>query len=87
MNFDNKIKRQLQNHLVMQGVISNQTVWHAQTGGRTNKVWLLVGEEDLICKLYLETKTNPLFNNTPKAEYECLLLLNGSGIAPKPYKY
>ena len=45
----------------MQGVISNQTVWHAQTGGRTNKVWRLIGEEDLICKLYLETKTNPLF--------------------------
>ena len=87
MNIDNKIKSQLQNYLVMQGVISNQTVWHAQTGGRTNKVWLLVGEEDLICKLYLETKTNPLFNNTPKAEYQCLLSLNGSGIAPNPYKY
>ena len=51
----------------MQGVLSNQTVWHAQTGGRTNKVWRLIGEEDLICKLYLETKTNPLFNNTPEA--------------------
>jgi len=87
MNFNNKIKNQLQNYLVMQGVISNQTLWHAQTGGRTNKVWRLVGEEDLICKLYVETKTNPLFNNTPDAEYACLLLLNGSGIAPKPYKY
>jgi len=86
MNFDNKIKSQLQNYLIMQGVMSNQTVWHAQTGGRTNKVWRLIGEEDLICKLYLETKTNPLFNNTPKAEYECLISLNGSGIAPKPYK-
>ena len=87
MNFDNKLKNQLQNYLVMQGVISHQTIWHAQTGGRTNKVWRIIGEEDLICKLYLETKTNPLFNNIPKAEYECLLLLNGSGIAPKPYKY
>jgi len=71
----------------MQKVISNQTVWYAQTGGRTNKVWRLVGEEDLICKLYLETKSNPLFNNTPEAEYKCLLWLDGSGIAPKPYKY
>jgi thiamine kinase-like enzyme len=71
----------------MQRVIPNKTVWHTQTGGRTNKVWRLVGEKDLICKLYLETKTNPLFNNTPEAEYECLLLLNGSGIAPNPYKY
>ena len=50
MDFDNKIKSQLQNYLVMRGVISNQTVWHAQTGGRTNLVWRLVGEKDLICK-------------------------------------
>jgi thiamine kinase len=87
MNFDDQIKNQLNNYLCMQRVISNQTVWHTQTGGRTNKVWRLLGEEDLICKLYLDTQTNPLFNNTPKAEYECLLLLNGSGIAPNPYKY
>ena len=87
MNFDHEIKNQIQNYLLMQGILSNQTVWHDQTGGQTNKVWRLKGEKDLICKLYLETKTNPLFNNIPKAEYECLLLLNGSGIAPKPYKY
>jgi thiamine kinase len=87
MNSDNKIKNQLQNYLFMQGVISNQTVWYAQTGGRTNKVWRLDGEKDLICKLYLETKSNPLFNNTPEAEYRCLLELDGSNIAPKPYKY
>ena len=87
MNFDNQIKNQLRNYLSMQGVISNQTVWHAQIGGQTNKVWRLVGEQDLICKMYLDTQTNPLFNNTPKAEYECLLLLNGSRIAPNPYKY
>jgi hypothetical protein len=42
---------------------------------------------DLICKLYLETKTNPLFNNTPEEEYRCLLWLDGSNIAPKPYKF
>jgi thiamine kinase len=87
MNFDKKIKNQLQNYLVTLGVISNQTVWHVQTGGRTNKVWRLLCEEDLICKLYLETKTNPLFNNTPDSEYACLLWLEGSDIAPKPYKY
>jgi thiamine kinase-like enzyme len=71
----------------MQRVISNQTVWHAQTGGQTNKVWRLIGEEDLICKLYLETGNNPLFNNTPEEEYRCLLWLEGSNIAPKPYKF
>jgi thiamine kinase-like enzyme len=87
MNVDNQIKSKLQNYLLLQGVISSQTVWYAQTGGRTNKVWRLVGEKDLICKLYLETKTNPLFKNTPEAEYRCLLWLDGSGIAPKPYKY
>ena len=87
MNFDNKTKSQLQNYLIKQGVLSNQTTWHAQTGGRTNKVWRLQGEEDLICKLYLETGNNPLFNNTPEAEYMCLLWLDGSDIAPKPYKY
>jgi thiamine kinase len=87
MNFDNKIEVQLQSYLYMQGVISNQTVWHAQSGGRTNEVWRLVGEEDLICKLYAETKTNPLFNNTPEEEYRCLVWLEGSNIAPNPYKY
>ena len=87
MIFNDNIKSQLQKYLIMHGVISNQSVWHAQTGGQTNKVWRLVGEQDLICKLYLETKTNPLFNNMPAVEYECLIWLDGSGIAPKPYKY
>ena len=87
MNFDNEIKIKLQNYFFKQGILPNQIVWHAQIGGRTNKVWRLTGEKDLICKLYLETKTNPLFNNTPEAEYRCLLCLDGSGIAPKPYRY
>jgi thiamine kinase len=87
MNFDNKIEKKLQNYLFMMGILSHQTVWYTQTGGRTNKVWRLVGEEDLTCKLYLETGNNPLFNNTPEEEYRCLLWLNGSDIAPKPYKF
>jgi thiamine kinase len=87
MNFDYKIKTQLKNFLSMQGLISDQAVWHSQTGGRTNKVWRILGEEDLICKLYLETKTNPLFKNDPEAEYKCLQWLDGSNLAPKPYKY
>ena len=82
-----KKNNQLQNYLIKQGVISKQTTWHTQTGGQTNKVWRLVGEKDLICKLYLETKTNPLFNNAPEAEYRCLLWLEGSDVSPKPYKY
>ena len=87
MNFHDKIEKQLQNYLYIHGILSYETIWHAQTGGRTNKVWRLQGEEDLICKLYLETKTNPLFKNTPEAEYKCLLWLTGSKIAPKPFKY
>jgi len=87
MNIENKITSQLQNYLIKKGMLSNQIAWLPQTGGRTNKVWRLIGEEDLICKLYLDTKTNPLFNNNPKAEYRCLLWLDGLGIAPKPYKY
>ena len=71
----------------MKGILPKQTVWYTQTGGRTNKVWRLIAEQDLICKLYLDTATNPLFNNTPEAEYKCLHWLDGSGIAPKPYKY
>jgi len=87
MDFDNRITKQLQSYLIMQGVITNQTVWRNQIGGRTNKVWRLTDNKDLICKLYLETKTNPLFENTPEAEYKCLLSLDGASIAPKPYKY
>jgi thiamine kinase-like enzyme len=87
MNFDNEIKEKLQNYLTKHGILSNQTVWHAQTGGKTNKVWRIIGDKDLICKLYVETKTNPLFNNTPEAEYACLIWLDGSNIAPKPYNY
>jgi thiamine kinase len=87
MNFDKQIKNKLQNYLLSQGVISSQTIWCAQTGGQTNKVWRLAGEMDLICKLYLETKTNPLFENSAEVEYKCLLWLDGSGLAPKPYKY
>jgi thiamine kinase len=87
MDFYNKIKKQLRSYLLMQGITSNQTIWHTQTGGRTNMVWRLIDEKDLICKLYLETKNNPLFNNTPESEYACLLWLDGSDIAPKPFKY
>jgi thiamine kinase len=87
MDFNNKIMHQLQNYLFCEGIIDKQTLWYLQVGGRTNKVWRLVGDKDLVCKLYLETKSNPLFNNTPEAEYRCLLYLDGLDIAPKPYKY
>jgi thiamine kinase-like enzyme len=87
MDTNKKIKKQLKKYLFLQGLITVNTEWNLQSGGRTNIVWRLTGEKDLICKLYLETKNNPLFNNSPEAEYASLLCLDGSNIAPKPYKY
>ena len=87
MDLDDKITHKLHNYLCSQKLISSQTFWYSQNGGRTNKVWRLVGKKDFICKLYSETKTNPLFKNIPEEEYRCLRWLDGSDIAPKPYKY
>ena len=87
MDPSDKINCQLHSYLCNKKIITSKAKWYPQAGGRTNKVWRLVDEKDLICKLYLETKTNPLFNNTPEAEYRCLLWLDGSNIAPKPYKF
>ena len=67
MNFDNEIKTNYKIICSCREYYQIKPSWHAQTGGQTNKVWRLSGEKDLICKLYLETKTNPLFNNTPEA--------------------
>ena len=87
MDLYNKIQHQLHDYLSSQGIIGNQTLWYPQVGGQTNMVWRITDERDLVCKLYLQSKTNPLFNNIPEAEYKCLLWLGGSGIAPKPYRY
>ena len=87
MKSDTETEYQIHKFLLAQGLISNDTQWYPQVGGRTNKVWRLVGDKDLICKLYADTKNNPLFKNTPKVEYNCLMWLEGSGIAPKPYKF
>jgi hypothetical protein len=82
MNSVTDIEQLLHRHLVADGLISDDTKWHAQTGGRTNKVWRLTGASDLICKLYLDASANPLYANTPLAEYECLRALTGAGVAP-----
>jgi hypothetical protein len=87
MNSVTDIEQQLHRHLVSDGLISDDTKWHAQTGGRTNKVWRLTGAADLICKLYLDASTNPLYANTPLAEYECLRALAGTGVAPDAHGF
>ena len=87
MNFVTDIEQQLHNHLVTKGLISADTIWQIQTGGRTNKVWRLTGASDLICKLYLDASANPLYANTPLAEYECLCALTGAGVAPDAHAF
>jgi hypothetical protein len=87
MNSVTDIEQQLQRHLVGDGLISADTNWQAQTGGRTNKVWRLTGAQDLICKLYLDASANPLYANTPRAEYECLRALVGANVAPDAHGF
>jgi hypothetical protein len=87
MNSDSHIETQLHHLLVTDGLISADTIWQTQTGGRTNKVWHLIGADDLICKLYLDASANPLYANTPSAEYECLRALTGAGVAPDAHGF
>ncbi len=87
MNSVTDIEQQLHRHLVADGLISDDTIWHPQTGGRTNKVWRLTGASDLICKLYLDASANPLYANTPLAEYECLRALAGENVAPDAHGF
>lgn len=87
MNSVTDIEMELHRLLVVQGLIDANTVWHAQTGGRTNKVWRLTGDQDLICKLYLDASENPLYANTPAAEYAVLNALQGAGVAPDPHGF
>lgn len=82
MSNPDAIKEKLQTVLLAQGHIQQDMVWMLQTGGRTNLVWRLSGAQDLICKLYLDASDNPLYANTPEVEYECLMYLDGTGVAP-----
>jgi len=81
------VKDKLKNYLILQDIISRDTVWHSQVGGRTNKVWRIKGDKDLICKLYTNRHNNPLFGNNPLAEYMCLKWLENACIAPRVYKF
>ncbi|PIB23295.1 hypothetical protein BFP76_08845 [Amylibacter kogurei] len=62
--------------------------WRVQSGGRTNHVWHLRGAGcELVCKLYDHTQDNPLFANSPVAEFACLQHLDGLGVAPRPFGF
>lgn len=56
-------------------------------GGQTNAVWRVRGSVDYICKLYGAPTQNPLYENNPIAEYDCLQLLRGRDLAPQPIDF
>ena len=70
--------------LKSRGLISSDAKWQLLDGGKTNLVWRVTGTEDLICKLFMNHEENPIFANTPLAEFDCLSALQGSQIAPEP---
>jgi len=83
MNSLPHIEQNLQDHLSSRRLVSSNTIWKMQTGGRSNHVWRLRGEEDLICKLYLDGSKNPLYANSPQEEFDCLTALKGAHCAPE----
>lgn len=66
------------------GFIDPDADWQFMTGGRSNLVWRVTGETNLVCKLFLDNGGNPLFANEPLTEYDCLTALAGQNIAPVP---
>ncbi|WP_254446633.1 aminoglycoside phosphotransferase family protein [Ruegeria sp. HKCCD8929] len=53
-------------------------------GGRTNRVWRLLGTEcDRVLKLYQTGFRNPLFRNDARLEAACLRAFEGTGFAPR----
>lgn len=74
---------QVRQLLVDEGIIQKDDAFVPLAGGRTNRVWKISGERDLVCKLYSEGTQNPLYENAPQSEYECLKQLSGKGIAPE----
>jgi thiamine kinase-like enzyme len=87
MKLDVKIEYRLHQYLSSHGIIPSETTWHIQSGGQSNKVWRLRGKIDLICKLYSNINSNPLFNNFPDDEYKCLQILKGKGISPDIFDF
>lgn len=66
-----------------EGIIQAQDTFQPLTGGRTNRVWKISGARDVICKLYSASTQNPLYENAPQSEYDCLMQLSGKDVAPE----
>ncbi len=77
------IEDQVRQLLVNDNIIQTKDVFTPLAGGRTNRVWKISGTRDLVCKLYSESTQNPLYENAPQSEYDCLKQLSGKGVAPE----
>lgn len=74
----------LQADLLRRGLMARSVRFEPLQGGRTNKVWKLVGPgPDRVLKLYRRTRPNPLFGNDPELETLCLNALAPTGLSPK----
>jgi thiamine kinase-like enzyme len=78
------IKHHLETDLRSLGVVAEGDDWCALTGGQSNYVWRVTGAQDVVVKLFTDLGANPIYANTPHAEFECLTVLRGTDIAPEP---
>lgn len=66
------------------GHVATGDKFEALQGGRTNQVWQFGnGCEIKVLKLYRDTNSNPLFENNPHSEINCLTTLGATGLAPR----
>ncbi len=76
--------RDLAGQLVREGLIPDGARFETLYGGRTNRVWkVLGGDADRVLKLYRPDLGNPLFRNDPGLEAQCLKALAPSGFVPR----
>ncbi|WP_298853592.1 aminoglycoside phosphotransferase family protein [uncultured Ruegeria sp.] len=76
--------RDLVDHLHTQGLVSARPQFETLYGGRTNRVWkILGGDGDKVLKLYSTILRNPLFRNDAELEAQCLTALGPTGFVPR----
>nr|WP_254448016.1 phosphotransferase [Ruegeria arenilitoris] len=70
--------------LEAQGLVSSLVRFETLFGGRTNRVWkVLGGDNDAVLKLYRAPFDNPLFRNDAESEAKTLQALKCTGFVPK----
>ncbi|MEX0349345.1 MAG: phosphotransferase [Paracoccaceae bacterium] len=75
---------ELQADLLRLGLMAPAGSFRPLLGGRTNRVWKLVGSgPERVLKLYQSAIPNPLFGNDPALETLCLNALVTTGLCPK----